>query len=349
VHELTPYQEPMSLIQAGCIADEYVKLNRLSMYQRSISAETLRRQRADIELFRDYLCKAGVITGNMFEDIYTWQGISFGLIEGFKEWQYQQGYAIGSINVRLATVKRYAEVAHASGVIDRQTAALIKTVKGFCGKEKRNSDEKREVARISKKKATPSHVSTAHMRALRDLLERDATYLGRRDLLLLCLLGYQGFRCGEIAELRVDEVHLASGLIILYRRKVDKTQRHEMHPATLQAMRHYLEIAKPSVYLFEGVDHKGWVDKNGTMHKASRAVDGLSTRTINERVRYLGSLVGIAALSPHDLRHHWTFDLFEHDTPIEVVQEAGGWSTLAMPVHYRGHAKISNKGVRQSK
>lgn len=348
MRDLVPSSEITSLVQAGLAADEYVRANRLSVYQRGLSNETLRRQRADINLFREFLGKAGIQTGDMFGIIHEWHGVTFGLIEGFKEWQYQQGYAIDSINVRLATIKKYAEVAHASGVIDRQTAALIKTVKGFRNKEKRNADEKREIKRVGPKKAKPPRISSSHMRLLKELLEQDMTFLGRRDFLLVCLLGYQGFRCGEVAKLKVDEIYLDLGLIVLYRHKVDKTQRHKMHPTTLHVMQSYLKIAKPHIFLFEGVDRKEWADKSGRLHGESKATDGLSTRAINDRLRHLGSLVGIEKLSPHDLRHYWTFDLFEHGTSIEDVREAGGWSTFAMPARYKGDSAIANNGVKQS-
>jgi hypothetical protein len=43
-------------------------------------------------------------------DAMAWQGVSWGLVEGFRNWMVGQGDAVGSINVRLAAVKAYAKL-----------------------------------------------------------------------------------------------------------------------------------------------------------------------------------------------------------------------------------------------
>lgn len=344
------YESP--IVQIGRVADEEARQGRLGKYQESKAGETLRRQRADIDLFQRYLAdKWQLIITDMFTSIEEWQGITWGMVEGFKDWMKDHSYSMRSINVRLSTVRRYARIAIESGVIDFNVGMAIQGIKGYNKDEAVNVDEKRPIEQrrqANAKKATPTHISLSHLQSLREMLERDESYFGRRDLLLTCLLGYQGFRCGEVAMLKASEVHIDTGKIILYRHKVKKTQTHIMHAGTLRAFQWYFEIAKPSVYVFEGIDREPWTDSKGVYHKEHRGIDGMSTRAINARVESLGRRVGIKGLSPHDLRHYWTRDAFEKGTPIDIIKTSGGWNSYAMPDHYRGEVEIANKGIQQS-
>ncbi len=351
---IAPYSPP-SLEVAGYAANTAAKQGLLEEYQRTVTVQTIRRQKADIALFRKYLDEGAIPSGDLLSTIEAWQGMTWGIIKGFREWMVREGYAMGSINVRLSTIKMYAGIAFASGIINEEEVQRIRAVKGFRGNEADNIDEKREKTRVGYKKAKPTPISSAHMKYLKDLLEQDSSFTGVRDYLLVCLLGYQGLRCGEVAALKTSDVNVDEGIIVFYRRKVKKTQRHEMHKATLKAMSRYLGLSESSDgLLFEGVDHKAWIDSTGKAHKAHKTGDGLSTRSINARIAVLGKLVGIGVdegtspLSPHDLRHHWTFDAFRHKTPIDVVMQAGGWNSYKMPLHYRGESAIANEGIIQS-
>src|SRR6266516_839558 len=332
---------PSALERAGLAANTAASHNRLQSYQAGISAETLRRQRADIALFERYLAEAGVPIHGLFEEIERWQGMTWGLLEGFKECQLQQGYATGSVGVRMATMKRYAEIA-------AQAYRLIQSVKMYRAKQLRHLDEKRLVKRQGKKKAEPVVISTAHIDRLKSLLRTDESYLGRRDYLLLCLLAHQGLRCGEVQQLEAQNLDLAGGYLVFYRHKVDKTQTHQLHPATHEAALRYFDHVQPRGYLFLGVDRAMWRDEAGKRYKGHAATDGLSTRAINERVHYFGTPVGLEGLSPHDLRHYWTSDAARNKTDLATLQQAGGWNSPIMPLHYMEKHKIANEGIKQS-
>ncbi len=72
-----------------------------------------RRQLADLRLLCAYLAAVGVErqAESLATDPTAWRGVTGGLVEGFVQWQVEQGYAIGSINVRLSTVKVYCRLA----------------------------------------------------------------------------------------------------------------------------------------------------------------------------------------------------------------------------------------------
>ena len=59
----------------------------------------------------------------------------------------------------------------------------------------------------------------------------------------------------------------------------------------------------------------------------------------------MGAALGIDGLSAHDLRHYWATTAAAKTDPFSL-QQAGGWSSLAMPRRYVEDAKIANEGVR---
>jgi len=100
----------------SALAEEFSKATRLTRYQEGLRDETIRRQKTDLLTFVRFLESIGVQPRDFYNDLHAWQGITAGLIETFIQWQKMQGYAIGSINVRLATVKAYCHIAYSVGI-----------------------------------------------------------------------------------------------------------------------------------------------------------------------------------------------------------------------------------------
>jgi len=206
------------------IADEYAAHETFGEYQARHSANTLRRQHDDLTLFCTYLAAAGAARSpdELFRDPKAWRGISAGLVKGYVAWQLQQGYAIASINSRLATIKVYCKMAMDAGALSAITLALISLVKGYRRKEGRNVDRERPVSRVGAKKALPTALNAGHA----ELLKRQpaTTKIGRRDRFMMYLFLELGLRCGELRDLERDDLDLATGVLFLYREKVDEEQ-----------------------------------------------------------------------------------------------------------------------------
>ena len=58
------------------------------------------------------------------------------------------GYAVGSVNNHLSTIKTYAKLATMAGIISTQEHAMIRMVSGYSHKEGQRVDEQREAADI---------------------------------------------------------------------------------------------------------------------------------------------------------------------------------------------------------
>lgn len=334
---------PGHLAQLGQAANQAAAAHTFADYHRRKARHTRRRQQADLALFAEFLANAGGEPGNLFEDPESWQGITWGLVKAFVEWQLSEGYAIGSINVRLSTVKTYAKLAARAGMIDPAALALIRTVEGYRAAEGKRVDEARAAAdlptRTGHKKATATPLTPDQAQRLKSAHTDDPQ--GRRDRLLMCLLLDHGLRAGEVAGLKVNHILLNEKppMMQFIRPKVDKEQRHRLTPDTLESVRAYLASDAPAL---------------GPLLRASRkggelVSDGMTVQAITGRVRYLGQqLLGLEGLSAHDCRHYWATQAARSGTPIDRLMDAGGWNSHAMPLRYVEAAEIANEGVKLS-
>lgn len=71
---------------------------------------------------------------------------------------------------------------------------------------------------------------------------------------------------------------------------------------------------------------------------------GMTEWSISQRVRTLGERIGLDGLSAHDCRHYWA-TYWADKVDVLRLQEAGGWSSLAMPRRYVEESEIANEGM----
>ena len=333
---LVPYV-PLSLAVIGQQADQFTAQSTFARYQERQAPDTLRRHRADLALFTTYLQQVpGVVEiGDLYSDPIAWLGMSKGLVEGFVQWQLNQGYAIGSVNVRLSTVRLYTRLAQGAGVLDENQAAMIRTVKGYRGREGRRVDAQRKVTRVGAKKAQWTQLTVAQAQ---ELLNQPDTPQGRRDRLLLCLLLYHGLRCGEVALLQIESFDLEKGIFRFEQPKTGNDLRHQLHLQTYLSFQRYLALDHPT--------------KTGPLlvgsRKGGQLMGGMSKSAINQRIRALAERMGVTrlTLSPHDLRHFWANSATEAGTDLESLKQAGGWASLEMPLRYIKEREIANERVK---
>src|SRR6266700_3759130 len=309
-----------SLAGISAKAEEFSKATRLTRYHEGLRDETIRRQKTDLRKFARFLASIGVQAGDFYHELNAWQGMSAGLLEAFIEWQKIAGYSIGTINVRLATMKAYCHLAYDVGILDIDIHTHIQGVKGIQRKQARNIDARRPISRLGYKKAQAVEIPIELLPALK----HPATgFLAKRDALLMCLLLDHGLRVGEIAILKRNAIALRSRLLTFYRPKVDEPQTDRMTDDTLVAARAYL----------------------ATLPAKQESLFDLALISIQERVRTLGELAGIQGLSPHDCRHSWASRAASHGTPLDRLKQAGGWSNIQTPLRYIKDSAIANDGV----
>lgn len=334
---IVPYhQSSIDMVEAGQIANLYAQSDVWEKYHKEITENTRKRQMNDLASYCAYLAAMNIqrTAEELFNDPWSWSGTTYGLLAGYVEWSLQQGYSIGTINVRLATLRKYCTLAGPSpegvDVLDRETLLLIQAVKGIAGKKARNRDREREVTRRSSKKATPTDLTIAQALSIKKVTVPHARGTQSRDAALVGLLVEHALRCGEVADLDIEHINIKAGTMTFYREKTDQIETHELKRHTLISLETYLaEEKRTSGPLFMG-------------NKGQR----LGRRAINARVKQLGKLVGVEKLSPHDLRHFWAFDALRNGTPIDQVKSGGGWKSDSMVLRYAKRAGIANAGVK---
>jgi integrase len=333
--------------EAAQAADEAAAHHLFRENWSRLSPRTTRRHEGDLALFAMYLGEVRAIDPASVVSVgarlpyqpEAWRNTTWGLVQGFIDWQLNRGFALGSINVRLATVKRYCKLAMTAGTLDPGVFQRISTLRGFGGMAARNVDARRAEqqipTRIGAKKAAPTPLDEEQVA---QLLQQPDTPIGRRDALLLCLLLDHGLRVGEIAGLTMGDLSLATRMLTFYRPKVHLSQAHRLTPETCKAARRYLRFdragAAPEAPLLIGGSREGPLE--GTF----------GVRAMQLRVRQLGQLVGVATLSPHDCRHRWATRAAQAGTPITDLRDAGGWANFDTPSRYVERAKVANAGVR---
>jgi integrase len=311
-------------------------------YRTRKAANTTRRQDADLALFAEYLKSAGLHAGNFATDPKAWQGIMWGVVEGFVKWQLLNGYAVESVNVRLSTIKTYARLALKAGALDVSEYAMIRTVQGYGFKEAKRVDETRKAeglyCRRGNKKA---HAVIITDEQAAQLMAQENTPQGKRDALIMCLMLEHGLRLGEVEGLQVHNFDVKNRCMTFYREKMSKEQTHRLTDRTLDAARAYMKHAPKDGSLWRASAEK----REGKTLAGKLTTQGISERAINKRVELLGRKIGIDGLSPHDLRHYWATNASRKGTPVKSLQEAGGWNSPAMPLHYIEAEQVANDGM----
>ncbi len=333
-HQLTL---PTILQEAGSAASRAAAKHRFADYRSRLSAQTVRRQDADLALFGEFLYTVHVREiSDLTTDPEAWRGVTWGLVEAFVKWQLKEGYAVASVNVRLSTLKSYARLAFQAGTLSAEEYALIRSVQGYSRREKRRIDARRPTTRVGLKKETPVTLSLEQAAALKH--QPLDTAQGCRDALLMALLLDHGLRAGELTVLTIEALDLSTGLLKFYRSKVAKTQIHRLSADSRWAALSYTKFIaaeSPTAPLLRSVR------KGGKLLGSS----ALTTRGISQRVAELGKALGIAGLSAHDCRHTWATNAARAGTDPFRLQQAGGWSSLAMPRRYVEDSAIANEGM----
>lgn len=310
-------QQPLGLAVAADAADAAAARRTFERYRERQAPHTLRRQDGDLALFVQFLVTSGAsdVVRNLTADPAAWRGISWGLVEGFVAWQLREGYAMGSVNVRLSTVKTYAKLAAKAGALSAEAYALIKAVAGYRRAEGLRVDAKRDTTRKGAKKAEPVSISRSQARKLKT---QDAP----REQLLMCLLLDHGLRVGEVEILEAKHFDLERGMLRFFRPKVAIEQTHRLTADTQAAAEDALPHLGPDGRLFP------------------------TTRHLGRLVAAAGRLAGLEGLSPHDCRHYWATAATRAGTPLKALQDAGGWSSPAMPLRYAESDEVANDRVR---
>jgi integrase/recombinase XerD len=138
------------------------------------------------------------------------------------------------------------------------------------------------------------------------------TLLQRRNLAMLRLMLNAGLRSQEVCNLRVSDLSLPSGKLLI-RGKGGRQRIVWLSDADLTLLKTYLEAAQPSAMMFQ----------TGTGSK-------ILTRYLRAMMAQAQVRAGLAKPSPpHLLRHTFATDLLRATKNLPLVQKALGHANIA--------------------
>jgi integrase len=354
-------QQPSSLEIAGQIANRIAGQNIFQRYLSEKSRNTIKRHARDLELFAEYLLEARLPLegGADFQsNPHAWRGVTWGIVEGFVQWQLGEGYAISSVNARLSTVKVYAQMAVKAGAIHREEGMLIQSVRGYSRASGHNVDEQRAQARIhevtyaykpeGKRRSVVVTRRSTKKRQATLLSEKMITLLKRplnnspqayRDALLICLLLDHGLRASEVVLLQPGNFDLGTGEMRFYRPKVKGTThewtKHKLTADTRHLAAYYLEALYPPALLPAGPLILATTRLLKSGEGGELLADGLNRVRLSERVAWLGKKAGLAEkLSAHDCRHTCATKMARLGYGVDELMAWFGWTSAQTAMRY---------------
>ena len=363
-----PNASPLEI--AGQIANRVAGQNIFQRYLSEKATNTIKRHARDLELFAEYLLDVGLELehGADFQtNPHAWRGVTWGIVEGFVQWQLGEGYAISSVNARLSTVKVYAQMAVKAEAVPREEGMLIQTVKGYSRASGQNVDEKRAQTRIAE--VTYAYKPESRRRTVvvtrRSTKKRKATLLDEetavslktprnespqayRDALLMCLLLDHGLRASEVVLLKAGDINLDTSEMRFYRPKVKGTAHewttHKLTAQTLAVSSYYIGTVYPPTLLPDGplILATTRLLKNG--EGGQLLGDGLNRVRISERVAWLGKQLGLSKkLSAHDCRHTCATKMARLGYSVDELMAWFGWSSAQTAVRYVAAVDIKER------
>lgn len=313
-------QQEKVLLAFGLEANKAASQTVFIEYRIRKAKNTVERQSRELAKFAQF---AG-IDFDLSTNPQGWKFVTWGIVDGFIKSLLMQGYATGTLNIILSTIKRYAKLALRSGTLLETEYRMIITLSPFGYSEGKNTDEKRQdqkiPTRIGSKKESFQVLDDAQITTIKS--QCDISPQGTRDMILLTLLFDFGLRVSEIANLKASDFDPATGKLTVNRQKTKSQTVFTLVNGKLALFKKYFETYKPTDNLLLG------------SHKTGCLTGKMSIRAIQNRFEQLCSNVGIAGISCHDARH--TCATIKGQTMgTRQMMHFFGWNSEKMAIAYQ--------------
>lgn len=359
--------DPETIASLGSAANESSQRQAAKKYKSRKAQNTKAAHLGDLRSFATFLAELQLrATGQKLEDVNpgeqqsldqsidrqaqtlmdepaAWVPVTWGLVDQYQNWSLSQGYTIATTNRRISTIRQYLSIAHKAGHVSTEEMVKARGVTLLSREEGINIDANRPVTRRSTKRAKGTVLLAEQLDAL---MMRPDTPQGIRDRLLIALLADLGLRASELALITKANIDAGSSYLTFYRPKVKKSQTLELSTRIRSALADYLfYLPEEGPILRASLKSGALVDNPMNQLTISKRVTALAHATIDDTSLSQPARI-LKRISAHDLRHTWaTQTAREPGMTLLRLQEAGGWSSLAMPRRYIEEAKIANEGM----
>jgi integrase/recombinase XerD len=223
------------------------------------------------------------------------------------------GIAAPSIARNLAAVRGFHKFLQIDGLAENDPTVNVDTPRGW--------------------KRLPKTLSMFEVDAL--LAQPDlSTMLGLRDKAMLELLYATGIRVSELVGLRLQDVNLERGFIVVTG-KGSKERAVPLGDAATGAVKDYLHRARP-LLMKHGVSDHLFISVRRR---------GITRQMFWERIKFYARTAGIASsISPHTLRHCFATHLLDNGADLRAVQAMLGHADISTTQIY---THVSRERLRQ--
>ena len=314
------------------IGEQFNQASAQSAFDISMKAKNTEiRYKKELRHFSEFLDTCGYHNEGM-ETPQEWKYITFGIVDGYKQYLLLKGYSVNSVNQTLYIIRRYCKQATKAGFIPVDELGKIQLIEGVKCSEAPHVDEKRDVTRLSTKKKTATEISEEKVYQLKN--QQPETLKGKRDALLLAILLDMGLRESEVVTLTWSSIDIETRVMEWYRKKTNNRGRELISKDVENAYRAYRDALTEAG---EELSGSLWV----TVSKSGKITGkGLSIDAVKLLVKTAGEAVGIENLSPHDLRHSMATRAYLADIPVISIQRRLGHSSASTTERYIDTEKL---------
>jgi len=223
------------------------------------------------------------------------------------------GMAVPSAARNLAAIRGFHKYLLIDGLTDVDPTINLETPRGW--------------------KRLPKVLSTVDVDVLLSTPDSRTT-LGLRDKAMLELLYATGIRASELVGLRLQDVNLERGFLVVMG-KGSKERAVPLGEAATDAVRTYLERARPLLLK----------SKTSDFLFISSRCRGITRQMFWERIKLHARAAGIiASISPHTLRHSFATHLLDNGADLRTVQAMLGHADISTTQIY---THVSRERLKQ--
>ncbi|WP_462151985.1 site-specific tyrosine recombinase XerD [Pseudoalteromonas xiamenensis] len=277
------------------------------------------------------------------DNLYLEQGLSDNTISSYRNDLIKFAQFIGELqwaDVQHLTVEAYLAYRTDAGLKSRSTARALSALKRFFQYMQRDhqltDSPLKNIAQPKIGQSLPKTLTETEVDAL--LSAPDVSEpMGMRDKAMLELLYATGLRVSELVGLRMEQVNLRQG-VVLVRGKGGKERLVPMGEEAQDWILQFLQEGRPSMI------------KHATdfLFPSKRGI-GMTRQTFWHRIKHYAILAQVVSpLSPHTLRHAFATHLLNHGADLRVVQMMLGHSDLSTTQIYTHVASERLKSLHQT-
>lgn len=274
--------------------------------ERGLSANTLVSYGNDLRRFVQYLKGRGTS---------TWKQVSHEDVTGYLESRARE-LSPRSRARNLAAIRSFFKYLVASRALDANPASRVRFPRVRIGLPKFLTNEEVETLLKGPDPTKP---------------------LGQRDRAMFELLYATGLRVSELAGLKLQQVHLDAGYVVV-RGKGDKERLVPMGEWACEALRDYLEGGRVAL-LGRGFHQNVFLN-----HRANN----ISRQGVWKIIKQYAHLCGIHKnLTPHVLRHSFATHLLENGADLRSLQSMLGHADISTTQIYTHVARARLKEIHR--